>query len=171
MSLVGKSVVYFGENPSPTTDPAAYGFDFAQLPADGNVSQAVVDKSCKLFCSRSTQATLTHSVEIFTYSKLWLGLLFASSGMLLATGLAGSVLSRRTLAPDMLGYAASMTYNNRYLALPDSARGELDAMRRVRILRDMRVVLGDVRGDEEVGRLAFTAGANIRALEQGRKYV
>jgi hypothetical protein len=171
LSLAGESTIFFGDNPNPTTSPAAYGYDFGQLPANGNVSQAVVHRSCKLFCSRSTQATLTHSVEIFTYSKLWLGLLLVSSGVLLATGLAGTVLSRRTLAPDMLGYVASMTYNNCYLALPDSVSGELDAMQRVRILRDLRVSLSDVRGDDEVGRVAFTTNPDVRALEKGRKYV
>jgi hypothetical protein len=169
--LVGDSTVYFGDNPDPTTHHAAYGYDFAELPPNGNVSQAVVNESCKRFCSRSTQATLSHSVEVFSYSKLWLALLFACSAVLLATGLAGTVVSRRTLAPDMLGYVASMTYNNRYLALPDGFGGELDAMRRVRILGDLRVSLSDVCGDEEVGRLAFTADSTVRALEKGRKYV
>jgi hypothetical protein len=169
--LVGESSVFFGDNPDPTTNPAAYGYDFAQLPPNGNVSQAVVNESCKLFCSRSTQATLIRSVEVFSYSKLWLGLLFLCSAVLLATGVAGSVLRRYTLAPDMLGYVASMTYNNRYLPLPDSVRGELDAMQRVRILRNLRVSLSDVCGDEEVGRLAFTANPNVRALKKGRKYV
>jgi hypothetical protein len=172
--LSGSSSIFFGDNPDPTAHPAAYGYDFAQLPADGNVSQAVVDASCKLFCSRSTRATLTRTVEVYTYNKLWLALLFASSAVLLATGLVGKVLERRTLAPDMLGYVASMTYNNPYLALPDHDGGggaALDAMQRVRLLGNMRVKFGDVRGDEEVGRLAFTLDSDTRALEKGRKYV
>ncbi len=171
MSLVGDDTIYFCDNPDPTTNPVPYGYDFAQLPADVNISKVVVDELCKLFCLHSTQATLTHLLEVYTYSKLSLGLLFLCSGVLLATGVASSVLRRRTLAPDMLGYMTSMTYNNRYLALPYSARGELDAMRRVRMLRDLRVSLSNVCGDEKVGRLAFTADANVRALEKGRKYV
>jgi hypothetical protein len=170
--LAGRSNIFFGDNPDPTANPAAYGYDFAQLPADGNVSQAVVDESCKLFCSRSTQATLTRTVEVYTYNRLWLALLFAGSAVLLATGLAGKVLERRTLAPDMLGYVASMTYNNPYLPLRDhdGGGGALDAMQRVRLLGNMRVKFGDVRGDEDVGRLAFTLDSDTRALEKGRKY-
>jgi hypothetical protein len=168
LTLAGESTVFFGDNPA---DPVAYGFDFAQLPADGNVSQAVVNESCKRFCSRGARATLTRSVEVFSYSRPWLALLFASAAVLLVVGLAGTALGRRTLAPDMLGYVASMTYNNRYFPLPDAGGGVLDAMHRVRILGDMRIAVGDVCGDEDVGRLAFTtADRPIRPLEKGRKY-
>jgi hypothetical protein len=170
VSLAGDSTIFFGNNLDFATNPAAYGYDFGQLPADGgNVSQALVDASCKHFCSRSTQAMLTRTVEVYSYSKLWLALLFASAGVLLATGLAGKLLERRTLVPDMLGYVASMTYNNRYLPLPD-LDDALDAMQRVRLLGAMRVRFGDVHGDEEVGRLAFTSNINTRPLEEGRKY-
>jgi hypothetical protein len=170
LRLAGESTVFFGDNPP---DPAAYGYDFAQLPANGSVAQAVVDASCRLFCSRSTQATLTHSVEVFAYSTLWLALLFISSAVLLATGLAGTALRGRALAPDMLGYVASMTYNNRYLPLPVNGGSDsaLDAMERVRILGHLRVAVGDVAGDEEVGRLAFTANPHARPLQKGRKYI
>jgi hypothetical protein len=151
-------------------DVPAYGFDFGQLPANGSVPQAVVDESCKHMCTRSTEAVLTHRKQIYSYHPVWLPLLFASSGVLIVAGLAGIILSWRTCAPDVLGYAASMTYNNVYLPLPERG-GVLDAMGRARILRDLPVSISDVDGDSEAaGRVAFTSLTDVRPLEKGRKY-
>jgi hypothetical protein len=78
------------------------------------------------------------------------------------------MLSRRTRVPDLLGYVASVTYSNRYLALPECG-GVLDAMHRARLVRDLHVCVSDVEGGNSVGRIAFTSAKNVRALEDGRK--
>jgi hypothetical protein len=166
LSLVTQAAAFYDNNPRNLSE---YGFDFGQLPANGRVAQSVVDDSCRLFCSRGTQATLAHSVEVFAYSRFWLAVLFSSSAFLLAIGLAGSVLDRFTLVPDMLGYVASMTYNNPHLPIP-ARGGVLDAMDRARILFDLRVSVADVRGGFDVGHVAFTSGTNVRRLEKGRRY-
>jgi hypothetical protein len=160
--------VHWGAAPR---DISAYGFDFGQLPANGSVPQAVVDASCRHMCTRSAEAVLTHTFQVYSYHPVWLALLFASSGVLLLVGLAGIVVRWRTCAPDVLGYAASMTYNNEYLPLPRQG-GELDTMRRARVLRDLPISIGDVGGDNEaVGRIAFTALTSVRPLAKDRKYV
>jgi hypothetical protein len=164
--LAANPDVFYGVNDG---NISAYGFDFAQLPADGRVAQSVVEESCRLMCTPSTQATLTHTVEVFTYNRRWMALLFLSSAVLLVTGLAGAAIGLRTHVPDMLGYVSSMTYNNRYLPLPNGG-GVLDAMDRARMLFDLPVSVSDVRGGEEVGRLAFTSHADVRMLEDGRMY-
>jgi hypothetical protein len=156
-----------GDNP---TNLSSYGFDFGKLPANRSVTKDEVNRSCRLACTQSTVATLTHTVEVFGYSRAWLALLFVCSGVLLATGVAGTLVGQRTRVPDILGYVASMTYNNRYLPLPEHG-GVLDAMHRARILRDLPVSVGDVRGDDEVGRVAFTSEMAVRTMETGRKYV
>ncbi len=149
---------------------SAYGFDFGQLPANGSVPPTVVDASCRHMCTRSTEAVLTHTFRVYAYHPAWLALLFASSGVLLLAGLAGIVIRWRTCAPDVLGYAASMTYNNVYLPLSQQS-GALDAMSRARVLHDLPISISDVSGDNEaVGRIAFTALINVRPLVKGRKY-
>ncbi len=72
------------------------------------------------------------------------------------------------IGPDLFGYVASMTYNNRYLALPRRG-GVLDAMHRARLLRNLHVCVSDVDGGNSVGRIAFTTAKTVRALENGRK--
>ncbi len=152
-------------------DLSAYGFDFGQLPANRSVPQSVVDEACQYMCTRSTEAVLTQRVQVYSYHPVWLALLFASSSVLLMAGVAGVVLKWRTRAPDVLGYAASMTFNNDYLPLPERG-GVLDGMHRARILRDLPISISDVDGDNEaVGRVAFTSLANVRCLERGRKYI
>jgi hypothetical protein len=132
----------------------------------------------------TTRATQTHRARIYSWHALWLVLLFACSAALLLLGVAGSVVGLRTCAPDMLGYAASMTYNNPYLAIPvpggagsggggggrKGAAGMLSAADRVRALADLRVRLADVQGDNSVGHIAFTSSTDVRPLEKGRCY-
>jgi hypothetical protein len=165
-SLINAGLAFPGDEAANVT---AHGFDFGQLPPNGSVAQSVVDESCEVMCTRSTQATLAHSVEVYTYSPVWLALLFASSGVLLAVGVAGRLLCWHTRAPDILGYVASMTYNNPHFALPERG-GVIEAMHRVRILHDLRVTVADVRGDAAVGHIALISGSGTRPLEKGRKY-
>jgi hypothetical protein len=101
---------------------------------------------------------------------LWLALVSTSAAVLLATVIAGSVVGVRMHVPDMLGYVSSLTYNNRYLPLPENGGGVLDAMDRACILFDLPVSVIDVRGGNDVGHLAFTSHDNVRILKKGRKY-
>jgi hypothetical protein len=183
----------------------------------GNASQSAtafdpsfVQIACPVFCYRSAEARVARAHEAYRVNAAWLALLLASAGVLFGVGCAGAALGwRGTHVPDMLGYVASMTYNNPYVPLPDhdggqgssddsrgeSGRGEgrgdssgeagegsgerggssggvLDAMDRARLLRDMRVTIGDVHGaGEGVGHVAFArSGPDVRRLEKGRLY-
>lgn len=74
----------------------------------------------------------------------------------------------------MLGFVASMTYDNPYVVLPEGG-ATLDAMERARLLRDLRVRIGDVRIEEDVGHVAFAAvdemgDTSVGPLERRRKY-
>jgi hypothetical protein len=167
LSLVTQTPVFYNDNPP---DLARYGFDFGRLPANGSVAQSVVDASCLLLCTRSTSATVASAEQVFAYSRVWLTLLLGSASALLVMGLACTVVGWRTYVPDMLGYVASMTYNNDYIPLPQRG-GVLNAMHRARILRDLPVLVGDVSVGSEVGRVAFTTDTSVPRLEKGRQYI
>jgi hypothetical protein len=104
------------------------------------------------------------------YSLVWLVLLLGSSTVLLSAEIARSILSKRAKVPDVLGYVASSTWNNGFLRLPQSGAGVLDAMHRIRLLWDLRVSVGDVHGDDDVGRLTLAVSRDVQELEKGRKY-
>lgn len=122
------------------------------------------------FIGATTNGTIVHHQEIFICNFGWLSLLLAASGVIFFTGLAGLLLKRKTLAPELFGFVTSMTYENPYINIPEGG-GVLDAMERARLLKDLKVRIGDVRGSEEVGHVALSTGANIRRLERGRLYI
>jgi hypothetical protein len=181
--LVRDVGILFGETYNRT---ASFGHDFNELLDAAAVAINAVNwtSACPVFCSRSAVAKLTRWQNVYHCHTVWLVLLFACSAMLLACGVAGIlVLSRRKLAPDMLGYVASMTYNNPYLPLP-AMGGVLNAAERVRALGNMRVRIADVgRGVpatgaleaeaiiDNVGLIAFTSFSDAKPLRKGQKYM
>ncbi|KAK4957798.1 hypothetical protein LTR28_005624 [Elasticomyces elasticus] len=122
------------------------------------------------FVGATSHGTAMRTHQIYVCNFVWLALLLLSTGVLLSIGIVGIVMKERTLAPDMKGYVASMTYENPYVKVPDGGAA-IDAMDRARSLRDLRVRIGDVEGKSEVGHIAFTAGIQTRPLEKDREYL
>ncbi|KAF3040303.1 hypothetical protein E8E12_006936 [Didymella heteroderae] len=182
--LSTQSTGYFG---SLTRNLSAYGPDTlpvtdinAYLPANLSATehtwdvwstpfqQKVIDLDYP-FLGATTTATSKSTTQIFACNFAWVALLLASSIIILITGLVAVVLKRRTLGPEMFGFVASMTYENPWLNLPTGGT-MLDSMERARLLKDIEVQIGDVRGNEEIGHIAFAAGVPLRKLERGRLY-
>lgn len=121
------------------------------------------------FVGAATNGTLSMPQEVYQCNFAWTAALFAASAILFAIGTASLVLKGQTLGPETFGFVSSMTYENPYLDIPRGGT-MLDAMERSRLLRDVQVQVGDVKGDREVGHIAFTAGMPVRKLERGRLY-
>jgi hypothetical protein len=62
-----------------------------------------------------------------------------------------------------------MTYTNAHFSLAQRG-GVLDAMLRVRLLRNVPMSIGDVRVERDGGHVAFTSSSAVRRLETGRPY-
>lgn len=121
------------------------------------------------FIAATTSAIITATEQIFVCNFAWLALLLAASTITLITGGVALVLKRRTLGPELFGFVTSMTYENPWVKVPDGGT-TLDAMERARLLKDLEVYVGDVRGSDRVGHIALAAGVPIRKLERGRLY-
>ncbi|KAL1656652.1 hypothetical protein SLS61_000448 [Didymella pomorum] len=121
------------------------------------------------FIGASSSATATTNEQIFVCNFAWFALLLVASSVILITGFAAVVLKRKTLGPEMFGFVTSMTYENPWLHLPKGGT-MLDGMERARLLKDIEVRIGDVRGEDEVGHIALAAGVPLRELERGRLY-
>lgn len=128
-----------------------------------------VQSSDSPFIGATTEAHTTTTQEIFLCNFAWFALLMVASTVIFLTGAVGLVLKRRTLGPEMFGFVTSMTYENPWVNIPKGGT-MLDAMERARLLKDMEVYVGDVRGDEDTGHIAFAAGVPLRKLERGRLY-
>jgi hypothetical protein len=129
----------------------------------------------------AANATLARTRRVYVCSAPSLDLLFTCALALLLLGVARSIVGGRMCAPDVLGYAASMTYNNPYLAVADrvgasdaqrraGGAGLLNAMDRAPALAGLRLSDGNVRGQEPVGHVAFTPSTDMRPLMKGRCY-
>ncbi|KAL9097207.1 MAG: hypothetical protein Q9165_000634 [Trypethelium subeluteriae] len=107
-----------------------------------------------LFNGVPASATVFTYYEIYVCNYVWLAVLIACSVVLLLTGIVGSVLKALCRSPEMMGYVASMTYDNPFMKLPPGGSA-LGAMERARLLRRVRVRVGDVEKNNDVGHVAF----------------
>jgi hypothetical protein len=120
-------------------------------------------------------ATAMQRREVYACQFGWLAMLLLAAGTLGALGVAALLMAARcVLAPDMLRYVASMTYTPAaaYFSTPPGGTA-MPAMLRAQLLRDVVVRISDVRGDSEVGEVAFVAvdERDVRPLENARLYI
>ncbi len=124
------------------------------------------------FIAAATTATVNVHTPIYICQFAWLAALLVAAAALFAAGTASLALQlRSTLAPDMLRYVASMTYDNAFFRVPPGGTA-LDGMARTKLLQDVCVRIGDVNGASDVGRVAFVAvdDSDTRKLECNRAY-
>lgn len=169
-----KNLSVYGPDTLPVTDANVY------LPANVSItersffnwsipfSQAVYGMESP-FMGATTTAEVTTTTQIFVCNFAWFTLLVVASGVILLTGMVAVVLKRKTLGPEMFGFVSSLTYENPWVKIP-SGGTMLDGMERARLLKDVEVCIGDVRGNEDVGHIAVAAGVPLRKLERGRLY-
>lgn len=125
------------------------------------------------FIGATTTANVTTMREIFVCNFGWLALLLAASGIIFVAGGVALVLKHKTLGPEIFGFVTSMTYDNPYVRIADGTLGggtTMDAMERARVLKDVKVYIGDVRGDDDTGHIAMASGVPLRKLERDRLY-
>lgn len=140
---------YTGNLPD-LTDKSWYNITenaYGSYPADGY-------RSATPFMPMTANSTTQISVEVIACDYVWLAILFATSGLLLAVAVAGVVLSLGCYAPDITGFVSSMTYYNLYTELPDGG-GALSATERSRLLKDVKIRIGDAQGQDDIGRVVF----------------
>lgn len=97
------------------------------------------------------------------------GITMAMSFVLLLTANVSLVLGIVTRAPDTLGFVSMAARDNRYFRryVPSHLEGSEAA----RALRDVKVIIGDVNGEAEVGHIALaTMDAKPRRLSWTRMY-
>ncbi|KAG9202467.1 hypothetical protein G6514_004443 [Epicoccum nigrum] len=65
------------------------------------------------------------------------------------------ILGVVTKAPDILGYVSTCARDNPYFS--NYVASHLDGLEAARALRDVRVIIGDVRREDEIGHIAFAS--------------
>jgi hypothetical protein len=122
-----------------------------------------------------TTANIQIAIDKYVCSWTWLALLFFSSGILFVVSITGSILSRLTLGPEILGYVSTLTRDNPHIKLPPGG-STLDGPERSRLLKELWVRLEDSAEGQEVGHIALGSfekgGAKnvVGRLRKGRLY-
>jgi hypothetical protein len=116
-----------------------------------------------------TQADiLQQNAAVYKTNWKWFVALLFSSLVLLAAAYAGLILRYITLAPDIIGYASSLTMLNPYVPTPTGGT-TLHGLERASLLHNLPVRIGDVCANEPVGAIAFAMADDERVARLNRK--
>lgn len=121
------------------------------------------------FVAATAPASVTRETDVFKANYTYIIVLVISSLALIIIGLVGISTGLQTRGPDIFDPLIGLTYNNRSLGLP-SPGSTLDADDRARLLRVVRVRLGDVAGGEAIGMVGVGRASEVVPLVQGRLY-
>ena len=117
-----------------------------------------------------TSSLVTTQTEKYICNDVWLFVLIISSSVLVICAVGGTVLSFLAIGPELLGYTSSLIKDNPYVPL-EKTGSTMSGSERARLLGDMRLKLGDVQPDSDVGYIAISVdGSEVGALQKGRLY-
>lgn len=115
----------------------------------------------------ATNAVVTRQIPIYRASFGWVACLIICSSVLLLLGIISICLSLRIVVPDIFDYVSSFTRDNPYIKAPNGGSG-LDGAERARLLRKLRVQLGDVEPDAGAGYLTVRSVQGAEDCKRGR---
>lgn len=124
-------------------------------------------------------ATHTISNQVYRCHDVWFNILLLSSGVLFLCGLTGTILKySATHGPDILGHVSSLTRDNPYVhEIWSNSQGDtgnaLDGFERARLLRRVRIKLGDCRSTAREGHLVImSASGSIKgSVDPNKRYM
>ncbi|KAF2706129.1 hypothetical protein K504DRAFT_470984 [Pleomassaria siparia CBS 279.74] len=132
---------------------------------------SLADASPFLTFNTTTAHVTNTSTLVYATRWKWFSTLLFASIVLQIAAYAGLVLKYMTLAPDIIGYASSLTLTNPYTPGPTGGT-TLNGLERSKLLSDMPVRIGDVRPGDRVGVVAFARAdlGLVAGLRRGRVY-
>jgi hypothetical protein len=110
---------------------------------------------------------------VYSVDYAWLIIYFIAMGVMLSAAIVSLLVRWQCRAPTILGNVSSLTRDSRYFAeAGGSAHSIDDGSERGKRLRNLKVMVGDVRADAEgVGRVAFVPAEMGTRIEKGKWYM
>lgn len=141
------------------------------LPKDLTILRSIPSQANLQFLETKAQ-TVDKRTRIYKTNWQWFTALIVSSVILQLAAYTGLILKYMTLAPDIIGYASSLTLLNPYIPIPTGGT-TLHGLERAALLHDLPVKIGDVCPNEPVGAIAVARGDDSRVgrLDRRRWYV
>ncbi|KAK5174426.1 uncharacterized protein LTR77_001506 [Saxophila tyrrhenica] len=149
---------------------AQIGFS-AMTDVQGEIS-GWVDPGNRTIRHSVTTAHIKKSVEVVRCHEGWLVVLLLGSGLLMVVSLVPVAVRLFAQGPKFELIVSTLVRDNPYVAAPPGGSA-LDSARRARLLKDLRVKLGDVMPRREIGHLAVASLDRRVAVEdvwRGRMY-
>ncbi|KAJ4366084.1 hypothetical protein N0V95_000311 [Ascochyta clinopodiicola] len=115
----------------------------------------------------STEAVVKLSIPVYKVNAPWAAVLIICSLALLLLGVFGIFVQARTVAPDIFNHVSSLTRDNPHVSAPVGGSG-LDGSDRARLLKRVRVQLGDAEPQSETGYVALKSINNSDDCREGR---
>ncbi|KAF3048542.1 hypothetical protein E8E11_008630 [Didymella keratinophila] len=138
---------------------------------DTAISSNITDAFGNQITFNTTQSLVSQQVIIYRVNWKWFSVLLSCSLVLLCAAYAGLVLKYLSIAPDIVGYASSLTLLNPYVPTPTGGT-TLHGLERTALLHDLPVRLGDVCPNEPVGAIALAANdGRVTGLDRRRWYI
>lgn len=144
LSQLFNSVLYLGISPSAFTGSV----NMTEITRKGS---SIKDTPVKL------TARNTHLQNIVRCNRPWLVILIISSVVIFCFALVGAYLHIITIAPDLLGSISVALLQNKIEGIVGSSTWSSDEWSKN--MRDIKLWLGDVQPEADVGRLALTTAA------------
>lgn len=149
------------------------GIDKTAVPAGSNNTDLAgsVNHDHAILRSTAAPATVSTNFEILVCYRPWFAILMISCLILLAASFATIVLDTWRIGPDVDMSISSMTRDNPFVGSTGIVPGSWeDAVHRGLKLKRVRVKLGDVLPDAEVGHVAIGLERQTRELSNSRLY-
>jgi hypothetical protein len=119
-------------------------------------------------------AAQTNESQVYFAFFPWLVIFLVSNLVMLLAAIVSVYYSRKTIVPDYLGFVSSLAKESPFIRMPD-AGVNMDGMDKARMVKEMKVRLGDVsdveNGESQIGRLAFARMEETSPVKKGRLYV
>jgi hypothetical protein len=106
------------------------------------------------YASANTTVDTFLSNMVYVADKVWVGLIAATSIIILLCGIAGMVFKHVAEVPDILGYVSTMTRDNLYFEDPVGGDA-MDGLERARVLKHVQVQIVDVEPWDKREYIAF----------------
>ncbi|KAF2264690.1 hypothetical protein CC78DRAFT_463206 [Lojkania enalia] len=150
---------------------------YATTALGGNLPKNLTELSDNLgspsLAFNETQGSIrSEASTIYKTNWPWFVVLLISSIILQIAAYAGLILKYLTLAPDIIGYASSLTLLNPYIPTPTGGT-TLHGLERAALLYDLPIRIGDVCGNEPVGAIAVAKADDglVTRLSRRRWYI
>lgn len=149
------------------------------IPLGGTVSNfsLVPGSASDEYFPNTTYIYATHyrSEEVYTAVEPWISILIVAALVTLTSSLIGIGLQWRNRTPALAMNVSTVIRDSKYMQLPLASGGSyMSDSERGKLLRNTRIVFGDVLPDKEVGHIGFTVQRDGKAralrLEPDRVY-